>query len=84
MSRFYELYKYVCVCVCVCTYVSWLVRYQSWSNVPIIALYFQAFNFDVTRIDWPHYLENYCLGVKKYVLKESMDTIDDARKALNR
>lgn len=44
----------------------------------------QAFNFDVTRIDWPHYLENYCLGVKKYVLKESMDTIEDARRALNR
>jgi len=47
-------------------------------------LYCQAFNFDVTCIDWPHYLENYCLGVKKYVLKESLDTIEDARRALNR
>lgn len=44
----------------------------------------EAFNFDVRQIDWPIYLENYCLGVKKFVLKEDSKNLNKARKSLQR
>ncbi|ESN98121.1 hypothetical protein HELRODRAFT_84823, partial [Helobdella robusta] len=42
------------------------------------------FNFDVKQIHWPTYLENYCLGVKRFVLKEDMKNLLKARKAFYR
>ena len=32
----------------------------------------QEFHFDVKNIDWTIYLRNYCIGVKKYLLKEPL------------
>ena len=46
--------------------------------------FLQEFNFDVRQIDWTAYLENYCLGVKKFVLKEDTKNLLKARKALQR
>ncbi|CAH1786736.1 unnamed protein product [Owenia fusiformis] len=43
-----------------------------------------TFSFDVKRINWPLYMENYCLGVKKFALKEQLSNLPAARKALNR
>ncbi|KAG0410705.1 hypothetical protein HPB47_012189 [Ixodes persulcatus] len=43
----------------------------------------QTFDFDIRTIDWVPYLENYILGVRKYVLKEDPSTIPAARKKLN-
>jgi len=39
----------------------------------------KEFDFDVRNIDWTEYLDNYCLGTKKYVLKESMEALPAAR-----
>ncbi|XP_011297735.1 putative fatty acyl-CoA reductase CG5065 [Fopius arisanus] len=39
----------------------------------------QIFMFDVKQIDWPSYLENYILGIRHFILKESPDTLPAAR-----
>lgn len=33
----------------------------------------QKFNFDIKGINWHSYLVNYCLGIKQYAMKESLD-----------
>lgn len=40
------------------------------------------FDFDIRTVDWVPYLEEYVLGVRKYVLKEDPSTIPSARKKL--
>lgn len=44
----------------------------------------QTFNFDVRQLHWAEYMENYCLGTKKYVLNEEMSGLPAARKHLNK
>ncbi|EZA60709.1 hypothetical protein DMN91_002292 [Ooceraea biroi] len=39
----------------------------------------ETFLFDVRQIDWPSYLENYILGIRHFILKESPDTLPAAR-----
>ncbi|XP_066593573.1 putative fatty acyl-CoA reductase CG5065 [Prorops nasuta] len=39
----------------------------------------QTFMFDVNQIDWPSYLENYILGIRTFIMKESPDTLPAAR-----
>jgi fatty acyl-CoA reductase len=39
----------------------------------------QTFMFDVKQIDWPSYLENYILGIRQFILKESPETLPAAR-----
>lgn len=46
--------------------------------------FMQAFNFDVRQLHWAEYMENYCMGTKKYVLNEEMSGIPAARKHLNK
>ncbi|KAF7245346.1 Fatty acyl-CoA reductase 1 [Varanus komodoensis] len=43
-----------------------------------------AFNFDVRQLHWAEYMENYCMGTKKYVLNEEMSGLPAARKHLNK
>ena len=40
----------------------------------------KLFDFDVRRINWHKYTEDFCLGVKKYVLKEDMSRFQFARR----
>ncbi|XP_052228168.1 fatty acyl-CoA reductase 1-like isoform X2 [Dreissena polymorpha] len=42
------------------------------------------FNFNPKSIHWPTYMEAYCLGTKRYVLKEHISALPNARKALVR
>ncbi|XP_061523172.1 fatty acyl-CoA reductase 1 [Phycodurus eques] len=44
----------------------------------------KAFNFDVRQLNWPEYIENYCIGTKKYVLNEDMSDIPAARQHLRK
>ncbi|KAJ3612459.1 hypothetical protein NHX12_020734 [Muraenolepis orangiensis] len=44
----------------------------------------KTFNFDVRQLNWPEYIENYCIGTKKYVLKEEMSDIPVARQHLRK
>ncbi|KAM9278660.1 fatty acyl-CoA reductase 1 isoform 4-T5 [Morus bassanus] len=44
----------------------------------------KMFNFDVRQLHWAEYMENYCIGTKKYVLNEEMSGIPAARKHLNK
>ena len=32
----------------------------------------QTFNIDVRQLHWAEYIENYCMGTKKYVLNEEI------------
>ncbi|CAF3495470.1 unnamed protein product [Rotaria sp. Silwood1] len=32
----------------------------------------QEFSFDLTELDWSSYIRNYCIGIKKYLLKEDL------------
>ncbi|XP_046335728.1 fatty acyl-CoA reductase 1-like [Haliotis rufescens] len=43
-----------------------------------------TFDFDARHIDWPSYMESYCLGTKQFVLKEELDQLPKARRALYR
>ncbi|XP_058414560.1 fatty acyl-CoA reductase 2-like isoform X2 [Diceros bicornis minor] len=42
----------------------------------------RVFNFDVCQLNWLEYIENYVLGVKKYLLKEDMAGIPEAKQHL--
>ncbi|XP_027700170.1 fatty acyl-CoA reductase 2 isoform X1 [Vombatus ursinus] len=42
----------------------------------------KLFNFDVRHLNWLEYTENYCLGIKKYLLKEDMAGIPAAKRHL--
>uniref|UniRef100_A0A673KY68 Fatty acyl-CoA reductase n=1 Tax=Sinocyclocheilus rhinocerous TaxID=307959 RepID=A0A673KY68_9TELE len=50
----------------------------------LILVIFQTFNFDVRQLNWPEYIENYCIGTKKYVLNEDMSDIPAARQHLRK
>jgi len=61
-------------------------REWKWSNNNVLALNDKLtpedrkeFDFDVRNIDWTRYLDNYCLGTKKYALKESMEDLPAAK-----
>nr|XP_058138975.1 fatty acyl-CoA reductase 2 isoform X2 [Dasypus novemcinctus]XP_058138976.1 fatty acyl-CoA reductase 2 isoform X2 [Dasypus novemcinctus] len=44
----------------------------------------RVFNFDVRKLNWLEYTENYVLGIKKYLLKEDMAGIPEAKQHLKR
>lgn len=44
----------------------------------------KIFNFDLKCIDWREYMETYCLGIRKYYLKEDEKTIPDSRKRMSK
>ncbi|KAM5334769.1 fatty acyl-CoA reductase 2 isoform 1-T1 [Glossophaga mutica] len=44
----------------------------------------RVFNFDVRQLNWLEYIENYVLGVKKYLLKEDMAGVPEAKQHLRR
>lgn len=43
----------------------------------------RLFNFDVADLDWPEYLKDYVLGVRKFMLREPLSNLSQARKNLN-
>lgn len=40
------------------------------------------YNVDITNLDWETYVRQYVLGIRKYVLKDSPDTLGKARSKL--
>ncbi|XP_071571063.1 putative fatty acyl-CoA reductase CG5065 [Temnothorax nylanderi] len=44
----------------------------------------KTFMFDVTQIDWSSYLENYILGIRQFILRESPDTLPAARSRMTK
>ncbi|KAL4660310.1 fatty acyl-CoA reductase 1-like, partial [Arapaima gigas] len=44
----------------------------------------QIFKFNVRQLNWPEYLENYCIGTKKYVLNEDLADIPVAKQHLRK
>ncbi|CAJ0609916.1 unnamed protein product [Cylicocyclus nassatus] len=44
----------------------------------------QLFNFDIRQLDWDSYLFDYTMGVKRYVLKDDLNKIEEARAKLLR
>ncbi|KAG8225251.1 hypothetical protein J437_LFUL008789 [Ladona fulva] len=44
----------------------------------------KVFPLDVSRLDWNDYVRSYVLGIRKYVLKDPMETLNKARQKLKR
>lgn len=44
----------------------------------------QIFYFDVRDIDWQHYFDVYIQGTRRFILKDDMNSLPEARKNLNR
>ncbi|XP_069484627.1 fatty acyl-CoA reductase 2 [Ambystoma mexicanum] len=44
----------------------------------------KAYNFDVRQLNWAEYIENFCIGTKKYVLNEDMSGLPAARQHLRK
>lgn len=42
------------------------------------------FQFDVAKIDWNQFLENYVLGIRRFIFKEDTSSIPKARKQISR
>lgn len=42
----------------------------------------KTFNVDIASMDWDSYLHQYMLGIRKYILKDSPDTLTKARNRL--
>lgn len=60
-----------------------IVQQRNSSN-PFSHFSFQVFNFDVRHLNWSQYMENYVLGIKKYLLKEDMAGIPEVKQHLRR
>lgn len=44
----------------------------------------KEFCFDVAKIDWERYIENYVLGIRRFIFKEDLSSIPKARKQISR
>lgn len=44
----------------------------------------ELFNFDMKSFSWESYLERYVLGIRKYLLKQNSNNIDESRKKLQK
>lgn len=44
----------------------------------------EVFNFDVRLIDWDDWVKSYVAGMRRFILRESPDTIPQARASLQR
>lgn len=44
----------------------------------------EEFNFDVSKINWEEYVEDYVLGIRRFIFKEDAATIPNARKQISR
>lgn len=44
----------------------------------------QQFNFDMRTLEWPKYIEYFCMGTKKYVMKEDLANLPAARRQIKR
>ncbi len=42
----------------------------------------RTFNVDVRDLSWKNYIEHYCLGIKRYLLKEDMSKMPNCRRKL--
>lgn len=42
------------------------------------------FNCDISIMNWDSYIENYMFGIRKFVLKDGLESMVNARKALRR
>jgi len=40
----------------------------------------KKFNIDIRELDWSSYIENYCMGIRKHVLKDELKTLPQARR----
>lgn len=38
------------------------------------------FNFDISKLSWPEYMEGYILGIRKHILKEELSNLESAKK----
>jgi len=43
-----------------------------------------TFNVDIKNLDWDIYLHQYILGIRKYILKDNLDTLNKARNRVSR
>jgi hypothetical protein len=50
----------------------------------VFLIFMQTFNFNVKSIHWPTYMESYCLGIKRFVLREELTELSKARHTLKR
>ena len=41
-------------------------------------------NFDMRTLDWPKYVEFFCMGTKKYLMKEDLANLPAARRQITR
>jgi fatty acyl-CoA reductase len=44
----------------------------------------KLFPFDVTKLDWTRYLQLYCIGARKFVLKQPLSSVPASRKRIRR
>lgn len=42
------------------------------------------FNLDFRNLDWDKYLHQYMLGIRKYILRDDLDTLNKARNRLSK
>jgi len=42
------------------------------------------FDVDIRNVDWDVYVHQYMLGIRKYILKDNLDTLNNARNRLSR
>eukprot|EP00092_Neocalanus_flemingeri_P036689 GFUD01039944.1.p1 GENE.GFUD01039944.1~~GFUD01039944.1.p1 ORF type:complete len:515 (+),score=130.04 GFUD01039944.1:51-1547(+) len=62
-----------------------------WSNDNMIKLNLEltevdkkTFNFDLSTLNWPDFIDDYVKGTRQYVFKEDLATLDEARRHSNK
>jgi fatty acyl-CoA reductase len=44
----------------------------------------KTFNIDVKEVDWKLYMDNYCLGIKRFLLKEDMSKVKNYERSADK
>lgn len=44
----------------------------------------EVFNLNLSEVDWNAYFKNYAYGIRKYLFKDSSESLQSSRKKLNR
>lgn len=42
------------------------------------------FNFDISSMNWDDYIKSYMFGIRKYVLKDNLDSMENAKKTVKK
>ncbi len=85
-----HILEYTCTCainnnsIIIHTHIQWSNRNCDRLLSVMSAQDRNMFDFNLRNLDWEEYTNNFCMGTKRYLLKEDMANLPKARKHMKR